>query len=55
MKTKGRKWLFVEKRGGKMLLIPAVIGLQVNYIIGSVIAALLLVYLIYSLLRPEKF
>lgn len=38
-----------------MLLIPAVIGLQVNYIIGSVIAALLLVYLIYSLLRPEKF
>jgi K+-transporting ATPase KdpF subunit len=31
------------------------ISLQVNYIIGGVIAALLLVYLIYSLLKPEKF
>lgn len=34
---------------------PAVIDNFAGYIIGAIIALLLLVYLFYSLIKPEKF
>jgi K+-transporting ATPase KdpF subunit len=54
MKTKFAA-LFIPMRGVPVLQGEAVSNGPVSYIIGGIIALLILGYLIYTLLHPEKF